>query len=582
MTRVPARISCEDVLHFRPLALLAQVCHMFPDTELRLVRQETEIAVPANRVNPKELLAMALAAFVNGETIVIEANGGSEALAGSCLRAVLEKMNTIFSQYKPNLPETTAKSRLYAVLVEAVGPFRGDPAAEVILVRAKSLLLGATDSAHPPDNTTHAETIRLGARLHQAVIDILPSIAEHFRSPLVLSVQDEHQSGESHFDLSTMHGAQEYEILAAAPPPGARVVIRTAGDQAGPCAEVVAFVLRQLPAVDDWIRSHEHIETRSQLIAELLGFIQEATVDMEVVNQVPLPDKAVLHDLLDSGNVIVCDQEVSKVAALQTLVDRHAARIGVDATLILDSMNWHMHHFPCCKGGIALPHARINGGPVISCSMGVFANGIPWSPDETARLVLLFVAPVDAPNTYLAYLAQAARVFRDEEALLALLRSRQPHELVHNMRLHEIRLGSPMPLQVHTRVLVVESLADEPTLRRDRKLNQEPRMEGVHVQFFYACSEMSNHALVFDGREFLTGLRARIAALQPKYVLFHTGMAFRQFRAGYYDAILQLRRDFEQVRFGYQKSAGVEIDAGVFSNDPETRAFQSAFFPRYY
>lgn len=582
MTSMLVRISCEDVLHFRPLALLAQVCNMFPDTELRLVRPETEIAAPATRVNPKELLAMALATFVNGETVMIEADGGNEALAGSCLRAVLEKMNTIFSQSNTELAKTSAKSRLYAVLVEVVAQFQGDPAAEAFLVRAKPLLLGETGSAHLPDNTTHAETIRLGARLHQAVIDILPSIAEHFRSPLVLSVQDEHRAGESHFDLSTMCDAQEYDILAAAPPPGTPVVIRTAGDQARLCAEAVAFVLRQLPAVDDWIRSHEHIATRSQLIEELLKFVQEATVDVEIVAQAPLSDKAVLHDLLDSGNVIICDQEVSKGDALQTMVDRHAALIGVDASLILDSVNWHMHHFPCIRGGIALPHARIIGGPVISCSMGIFANGIPWSPGETAHLVLLFVAAVDAPNTYSAYLAQAARVFRDEEALLALLRSRRPHELVHNLRLHEIRLGSPVPRPVHTTVLVVESLADEPTLRRDRKLNQDPRMEGVHVQFFYACREMDNHALVFDGREFLAGLRARIAALQPKYVLFHTGMAFRQFRADYYDAILQLRQDFEQVRFGFQKSAGVDIDAGVFSNDPETRAFQREFFPRYY
>ncbi len=582
MTSMLARICCEDVLHFRPLALLAHLCRMFPETEIHLVRQHTEVTAPATRVSPKDFILMAMASFVNGETVTIEAEGGNEALALGCLRAMLEKMDSIFSQSEQNLPENKAKTRLYAVLIEAVAPLRGDPAVEAFLERAKPLSPGAIEATNQPDKTTHAEATRLGARLHLAVVDILPSIAEHFRSPLVLSVQDENRTAETHFDLSTLSDAHEYEILAAAPPPGARVVIRTSGDRAKPCAEAVAFVLRQLPAVDDWIRRNEHIATRSQLIADLLRFIQEATVDVEVVQRLPQADKAVLHDLLDSGNVIVCDQELSKGAALKNMVDRHATRIGVDANHILDSMNWHMHHFPCCRQGVALPHARIIGGPVISCCMGVFAKGIPWSPGETAHIVLLFVAPVDAPNTYLAYLAQAARVLKDEEAVLALLRSRRPHELVHNLRLHEIRLGSPMPRPVHTRVLVVESLADEPTLRRDRKLNQEPRMEGVHALFFYACRERHNNTLVFNDREFLAGLRARIAAIQPTYVLFHTGMAFRQFRGDFYDSILTLRQEFEQVRFGYQKSAGVEIDAGVFSDDPETRAFQAAYFPRYY
>jgi mannitol/fructose-specific phosphotransferase system IIA component (Ntr-type) len=249
----------------------------------------------------------------------------------------------------------------------------------------------------------------------------------------------------------------------------------------------------------------------------------------------------------------------------------------VPAQTILEQVYIRERHIPCFENGVAIPHARVDSGPLVSIYLGLYSRGVPWVDGNKAFVVLLFIAAADAPETYGAYLAQACRILRDQDSMNDLLRARTKTDALAAIRLAEVRMGAPLPTVEARKVLVVESIADEQTLLRDRMINENPRMEGVRVEYFYACSERDGD-IQFDPLVFEEALRSRIERGNPDFVLLHTGIAFRRYKEGLTRVFKSLRGQFPKVRFGCQESRAIAVDSEAFDHDSQTLKFQQEFF----
>ena len=88
-------------------------------------------------------------------------------------------------------------------------------------------------------------------------------------------------------------------------------------------------------------------------------------------------------------------------------------------------------------GAVALPHARVGGLGRIVGALGANASGAFDSGPAGIRIVLAFASPASATVEHLQFLAQVARLLRQEETVADLLESRDPAELLEAIRRRE-------------------------------------------------------------------------------------------------------------------------------------------------
>ncbi len=88
-------------------------------------------------------------------------------------------------------------------------------------------------------------------------------------------------------------------------------------------------------------------------------------------------------------------------------------------------------------GAVALPHARVGGLGRIVGALGANASGVFDSGPAGIRIVLAFASPASATVEHLQFLAQVARLLRQEETVADLLDAKDPAELLDAIRRRE-------------------------------------------------------------------------------------------------------------------------------------------------
>ncbi len=88
-------------------------------------------------------------------------------------------------------------------------------------------------------------------------------------------------------------------------------------------------------------------------------------------------------------------------------------------------------------GAVALPHARVGGLGRIVGALGANASGVFDSGPAGIRIVLAFASPASATVEHLQFLAQVARILRQEETVADLLDAKDPAEMLEAIRRRE-------------------------------------------------------------------------------------------------------------------------------------------------
>ena len=88
-------------------------------------------------------------------------------------------------------------------------------------------------------------------------------------------------------------------------------------------------------------------------------------------------------------------------------------------------------------GSVALPHARVPGLSRIVGALGVNPEGVYASGPPGIRVVLAFASPASATVEHLQFLAQVARLLRQEETVADLLDARGEEGLLDAIRRRE-------------------------------------------------------------------------------------------------------------------------------------------------
>ena len=88
-------------------------------------------------------------------------------------------------------------------------------------------------------------------------------------------------------------------------------------------------------------------------------------------------------------------------------------------------------------GSVALPHARVPGLGRIVGALGVNADGVYESGPPGIRVVLAFASPASATVEHLQFLAQVARLLRQEETVAELLEAGDEASLLETVRRRE-------------------------------------------------------------------------------------------------------------------------------------------------
>jgi mannitol/fructose-specific phosphotransferase system IIA component (Ntr-type) len=88
-------------------------------------------------------------------------------------------------------------------------------------------------------------------------------------------------------------------------------------------------------------------------------------------------------------------------------------------------------------GAVALPHARVSGLGRIVGAVGVNGSGVYDSGPAGIRVVLAFASPASATVEHLQFLAQVARLLRQEEAVADLLEAGDEAALLDAVRRRE-------------------------------------------------------------------------------------------------------------------------------------------------
>ena len=88
-------------------------------------------------------------------------------------------------------------------------------------------------------------------------------------------------------------------------------------------------------------------------------------------------------------------------------------------------------------GSVALPHARVAGLSRIVGALGVNAEGVYASGPPGIRVVLAFASPASATVEHLQFLAQVARLLRQEETVADLLEAPDGAALLSAIRRRE-------------------------------------------------------------------------------------------------------------------------------------------------
>ncbi len=128
-------------------------------------------------------------------------------------------------------------------------------------------------------------------------------------------------------------------------------------------------------------------------------------------------------DLVDAAGYGIGIACADRTAALNWLVDRAADRTGIDADAIIERvMLREALGSTAFGGGVAIPHARIDGLASVVVEIAVLANPVAFNAidDQPVDIVVLMLSPATAGADHLKALARISRTLRDPARLAAM------------------------------------------------------------------------------------------------------------------------------------------------------------------
>ncbi len=141
-----------------------------------------------------------------------------------------------------------------------------------------------------------------------------------------------------------------------------------------------------------------------------------------------------LHDLLTPDGIIASLKATNKKDALQELAAIAAAKTGLDAREIFNTLLQREHLGSTGLGrGIAIPHVKLNALREIVCLFARLDVPIEYESHdgEPVDLVFMLLAPEDASGDHLKALARISRLVR-EPSILDDLRNASDAAALHS------------------------------------------------------------------------------------------------------------------------------------------------------
>ena len=432
MKRIDATLSCHQVIHARPAAILVKVGRRFPDTEIRLVK------AGANGVVAElDILSLMMGGFHDGDKVVIETEGTSEVLAGELFRVALENFkDPAQAHLKTEVINYDAVGALmFAAIDEAFPSFTEECLDSVVSIPSTTL-------------DTAVEELRLAYlndRLHNFTVPVLPAIAAHYGCTIELRFETK-----SGIHVCVLKPDSDElvvgTILLAAPEAGTRITIVGVGDRRQEACCAMQSVLNNLRQCDEWLRQRKASLQRNDLVN---GFLAYALTIAQLPQQAASsPSRAEIGKLLTDESVIVYlpSSTLSKEEVLHQLVAVQSVHY---ATLVEDDVLesvWRRERLEpvILREGLALPHASIEHGPRIAVSIAVVPKGVEWDASKLpVKVIVLFIYAEDTHRTYLEHVAQLAAIFRGDRMLQeALVCAKNAREVVRLIRQAEESIAS--------------------------------------------------------------------------------------------------------------------------------------------
>ena len=191
-----------------------------------------------------------------------------------------------------------------------------------------------------------------------------------------------------------------------------------------------------------WEHDRDSPETASERPAERMVRAIGPTNPVEVVRAAPAQDvQARIADLLTAELVVSSLEADGRDDVIEALAVRVAAcHPAVDAGRLMEALREREEQMTTAfGGGIAIPHARLDGLERTVAAFARSSSGIPWeSPDDQpARLILLLAGPSDRPGAHLKALAGASRLLSDARCRARLLEAAGEDELLAILREEE-------------------------------------------------------------------------------------------------------------------------------------------------
>ncbi len=408
MMEIQTTLRCFDndaqtsLLHIRPCLLFSGLCQLFKGTKVELIRSDEyrQNAGPNKEPDPKSELQLFKATFKDGERVTIRATGASEELAVTLLQSAWENIY-LYNKHQ--------QEELYSLLKRAISNVVDPNKQEILLAVQQNLISSPQQNLiSSPQEVTGVAV--LNDRLHFVTAGIIPKVTKYFDTKVTLSyesangvIQNRNTEPEGQFIRS---------VLDDSPNRGTKVTLRASGPKSKEVVESLRGVLEHLREIDEWIRKGQYSLDDRRTIEGTLDIAQKSPT-ARALPQEPGVD---IYRILTPQQVLLRQGPVSKEDALKELSDLLSPLISEDSVTILNAIMAREGIEPTLfheNNGIAIPHGRLEKVPRISLAMGVYRDGIHWCHKENAqmdmaKLVLLCITPVDAPNTYLDFLKKVA------------------------------------------------------------------------------------------------------------------------------------------------------------------------------
>jgi mannitol/fructose-specific phosphotransferase system IIA component (Ntr-type) len=202
-----------------------------------------------------------------------------------------------------------------------------------------------------------------------------------------------------------------------------------------------AWTVRSLARLG-WEHDRESPATAIEDSGERMLRAIGSTHPAEVVRAAPAQEaQARIADLLTCELVVPSLEAGGRDDVIEALAVRVAAcHPAVDAGRLMEALREREEQMTTAfGGGVAIPHARLDGLERTVAAFARSSGGIPWeSPDgEPARLIFLLAGPSDRPGAHLKALAGASRLLSDARCRARLLEAAGEAELLAVLREEE-------------------------------------------------------------------------------------------------------------------------------------------------